>query len=243
MILRQFNGQGINAFKRFLAECRQNSATPVPQALLEDDALTLKVAPSIEVTPQRFTQRQDAADYLTTILEGLPSDDIAKNAGLWTWLSLFYFDEVCPPQNGHRNVKNDYYYIFEPGNMRHFYRHLLFIAWYAKRVSHPFDRLYMKRTFSSLDKITVQVMKRLYLARIPCIFEVLDRLYWDVQRNGPRRGIVDERKVTPGDLDHRFPQRIRQLEKTYDLFSLTADQLIDLLGEEFNFADKAAVKI
>jgi hypothetical protein len=32
---------------------------------------------------------------------------------------------------------------------------------------------------------------------------------------------------------HRFPIRIRQLEKTYDLVSLTADQLIELLGDEF----------
>ena len=32
---------------------------------------------------------------------------------------------------------------------------------------------------------------------------------------------------------HRFTIRIRQLEKTYDLQSLTADQLIELLGNEF----------
>jgi hypothetical protein len=44
---------------------------------------------------------------------------------------------------------------------------------------------------------------------------------------------VDFRNVKPGDLVHRFPIRIRQLEKTYDLVSLTADQLIELLGDEF----------
>lgn len=242
MILRQFNIEGIKTFKSFLAECRQNPQLLVPYGLLEDASLTTMVFPSIQVAPQHFVLRQDAAEYLTTILADLPGEDVAKNPGLWTWLSLFYFDEVCPTKKGCRIVKNDYYYVFEPHSMRHFYRHLLFIAWYSKRLAHPFDRLYMTRPFSSLDQITDQVMKRLYLTRIPCIFEVLDRLYWDTGRQGPRRGIVDKQKIRPGDLVHRFPQRIRQLEKTYDLFSLTADQLLELLGEEFNFAGRNTIK-
>ena len=78
-------------------------------------------------------------------------------------------------------------------------------------------------------------MKRLYLTRIPCIFEVLDRLYWDESRDRPRPAMATPR-VRAGDLTHRLPQRIRQLEKTFDLMSLNADQLVDLLGDEFSFA-------
>ena len=47
--------------------------------------------------------------------------------------------------------------------------------------------------------------------------------------------MTDFQKVTAGNLVHRLPNRIRQLEKTYDLHSLTADQLLSLLGEEFAF--------
>lgn len=32
---------------------------------------------------------------------------------------------------------------------------------------------------------------------------------------------------------HRLPTRIKQLEMTYDLVDLTADQLLNLLGDEF----------
>ena len=42
---------------------------------------------------------------------------------------------------------------------------------------------------------------------------------------------------------HRFPIRIRQLEKTYDLVSLTADQLIELLGDEFRQHRHVAAKL
>ena len=78
-------------------------------------------------------------------------------------------------------------------------------------------------------------MKRLFVTRLPCAFEVLDRLYWDEHKNRPRKGATSA-KPSPGNLAHRFPMRIRQLEKTFDLMSLNADQLLELLGEEFAFA-------
>ena len=77
-------------------------------------------------------------------------------------------------------------------------------------------------------------MKKLYLLRIPCIFEVLDRIYWDNITNKSRKNIADM-TIRKGNLTHRFPCIIQQLEKTYDLQSLDADKFIDLLGDEFNF--------
>jgi hypothetical protein len=157
------------------------------------------------------------------------------NAGLWTWLTLFFFDEVCPAEDGKRSVKKDYYYIYEPGNPHCFYYHLLFIAWHALRIAPEYNRLFLDNSVSSLDKVTSEVMKRLYLTRIRCIFEVLDRLYWDRDRGRVRVGVTHFQTVKRGDLVHRFPIRMRQLERTYDLFSLNADQLIELLGKEFEF--------
>ncbi|MFH1923831.1 MAG: hypothetical protein ABIP48_28565, partial [Planctomycetota bacterium] len=168
----------------------------------------------------------------------LPEHEVAENAGLWTWLTLLFFDDVCPAQKGHRTVKNDYCYVFEPKNARHFYRHLLFIAWKVQSIAPNHSRLFLNNSVASLDKITTEVMKRLYLTRIPCIFEVLDRLYWDEETGKARRGIVTPSRVKPGDLMHRLPIRIRQLEKTYDLVSLSADQMLELLGEEFQLNGK-----
>jgi hypothetical protein len=209
---------------------------------LEDDTLTDCLTESITVESKQFEIRREAAEYLRTLLAPLPDDDVAQNAGLWTWLSLFYFDQVCPRKNGRRNVKKDYYYVFEPRNSRRFYRHLLFIGWHAVRVASPFDRLFLCNPVSSLDMVTEKVMERLYLTRIPCVFEVLDQLYWDEDHRRSRVGIADQQSVRPGDLTHRFPIRIRQLEKTYDLYSLSAEQLIELLGDEFQQVGRTAAK-
>jgi hypothetical protein len=155
------------------------------------------------------------------------------DSGLWTWLTLFYFDEVCPVQNGRRSVKNDYAYIYEPDNSRHFYRHRLYLAWYVITLAPTHNRLFLTVPLRSLDKYSEEVFKRLFLTRIPAIFEVLDTLYWDERRGRARPGLVSPRSIKPGDIVHRLPATVRQLEKTYDLISLNAEQLLDLLGPEF----------
>jgi len=58
-----------------------------------------------------------------------------------------------------------------------------------------------------------------------------------------RAGIVTRETIKPGDLRHRLPIRVRQLERTYDLFSLSADQLIELLGAEFRFEQVIATDL
>ena len=56
-------------------------------------------------------------------------------------------------------------------------------------------------------------------------------------------GLLSTVPATPGNLSHRRPMRIRQLEKTFDLMSLNADQLLELLGDEFSFARPRTAKL
>lgn len=235
MKLRRFNEAGIKAFREELALLRANpDRDPNPQ-LLEHRELTEVVTPEVQVVGEYFRTKAEAARYLTMILAKLSSESVERDAGLWTWLSLLFFDSVCNRNQGNWSVKNDYYYVFEPGNVRHFYRHLLFISWHMLRLAPNFNRLFLSSPLATLPKVISEVAMRLYITRIPAIFEVLDRLYWDEAKNRHKAGITDTR-VHAGDLTHRFPVRIRQLEKTYDLMSLNADQLIGLLGDEFSFA-------
>jgi hypothetical protein len=242
MQLRRFNSNGIETFREALAACRDNHSADIPMELLSSNELTSLVSPNIEVQPQPFKTKRDAARYFHEIFLPLPREQLQNDAGLWTWLSLLNFDVVCPKVNGTRKIRNDYTYIFEPRNSRNYYRHLLFVSWYILDIAPTFNRLMLNSSVSTLDKFTSDVAKRLYLTRIPCFFEVLDRLYWDESIGRARPGVTNFAKVTAGNLAHRLPVRIRQLEKTYDLLSLTADQLINLLGEEFQFGAESKHK-
>ncbi len=181
MIVRQFNASGIAAFEAFLAECRTHPQMPVPRNLLKDNSLAERIGPHIAVEPKHFTLRRDAADYLAKLLEPLPPDEIAENAGLWTWLSLFFFDEVCPVHDGRRQIRSPQFYVYEPKLVRRAYYHLLFIPWRIAHIAPNHGRIFLTGPVHQQNEVTRLVMKRLYLLRIPCIFEVLDRLYWDDQ--------------------------------------------------------------
>lgn len=235
MILRRFNEAGLAEFRRFLQQCRETPDMSVPVDMLGNTNLTSLVDERIEVYDVAFGSRRDAAEYLKSALSPLQESDLRLDAGLWTWLTLFYFDQICSLRDGQRVVRNDYHYVFEPRNQRHFYRHLLFLAWRILTIAPSHNRLFLDAKLAVLDKKTSEIMKRLYLTRIPCIFEALDRIYWDPARKGMRPGLVSPGRRVPGDLFFRFPLRIRQLEMTYDLQSLNADQLIELLGDEFKF--------
>lgn len=53
-------------------------------------------------------------------------DPSPVDVGLWSWLSLLLFDQVCPPQaDGSRKVGAFPRYVPEPSNFRRRYRHLL----------------------------------------------------------------------------------------------------------------------
>jgi hypothetical protein len=240
--LRRFTPEGIEAFRAILRASRETPTEEFPLELLEHPTLTELVEPAVSVGEVQFETKGDAARYLSTILAPIPDDDVRLDAGMWTWLSLVYLDSVCQHTEHGRDVKNDYYYVFEPLNPRHFYRHLLFVSWRVIRLSPVHNRVFLRSPSNQLDKITEEVMKRLFLTRIPSAFELIDRLYWDEKRSRPRVGITRS-VVRAGDLSHRLPLRIRQLEKTYDLMSLTADQLIELLGEEFEFARPASKRL
>lgn len=233
MILRRFNAEGVKKFQEYLASARQDAQLSPPRELLQDESLTENVGGMIKVERRSYSKRRDAAVYLVDLLAPLDDEEVRNDAGLWTWLALFFFDEVCPPRDGKRKIRNDYLYIYQPQNQRHFYRHLLFLAWRVLKVAPTHNRLFLDLPISVFDKVSETVFRSLYITRIPCIFEALDLIYWDGDHERVRKGIVDPRKVTPGSLRHRLPVRIRQLEKTFDLQSLNADQLIELLGDEF----------
>lgn len=237
MELRRFNQRGMQAFRDCLAAIRNEPGSDLPTELLFDPSLTSVLSPTIDfdVPKGPFADRRIASEYLHSNLQSLEKSALEKDDGLWSWMSAALFRYLCPVSSGIRVVRADYTYILDSSNLRLSTRHLLHLAWRIPIVAPQFNRLLLDTSFHSVDSFTDKIMKNLQMTRIPCIFEVLDRIYWDINSKGRRKGVVHSSKITAGDLTHRFPLRISQLELTYDLSSLTSDQLIELLGEEFQF--------
>ena len=239
--LRYFNEDGVGEFRRHLAEVRRRPEHRPPTELLTNPELTSEYRPAVEVGPPtnelggpRFETKRQAVEHLHACFDqaGVAGEGLLRDGGLWTWLTAYYYDTIRRPDAGPgRRALNDYYFAYQVDEGLYYYRHILATS-YRVYLRAPGSRLLLDGTITRLGGITEKVMRNLYLSRIPCIFEVIDKLYFDPERGRPKPNVVGV-EVVAGDLDHRLPRRVRQLERTYDLNVLDADQFIELLGPEF----------
>jgi hypothetical protein len=232
-ILRRFKDAGIAEFVRRIETLRAGGQAEIDDALVTDPSLTEPIVPEVLMERPAFTTKRDAGAYLsehTRAARAVHGDD---DRGLWTWVSAWHWDAVCPVRDdGRRKVLNPYHYVLGYGHAQNSKQHLIRAAvfiWDAW----PTNKLLLDSPPWSLTQVVQDVTTRLLLARLRGIGGLVDLLYRDPMTGRAKSGTSDPRAVRPGDLRHRLPARIRQLEVTHDLTNLTAEQLLNLLGDEF----------
>ena len=250
MRLRRLNEAGIDRFRNLLDVLRQTPEMDIShwRSVLEDPKLTEFHEEDADMPELKFTKRWEFTDMFRERLGHCDSQIFQNDAGMWAWLSMFYFDSVCPKNAcGTRKVLKDYSYLPDIRGRNQVF-HLLYSAWRigdlaAKYQSEKYARIWLDESINSIGLFTAETMKRLSLTRLPCFFELIYRLYWNEQMDCLRPGILKTRKddVRCGDLTHRLPSVLNQLAVNYDLQNLTAEQLIPLLGPEF-LPDKVGTK-
>jgi hypothetical protein len=175
--------------------------------------------------------KRDAAQYLHDLLNSLRIEDLRRDVGLWSWLGLFFFDEICPMEGKVRRVKADAHYILDLQHTR-IYRHLLRTPYQVLDAIPKYNSLFLEQPVAVHGELIEQVFGgRLFVIRLPGVAEVVERLYYDPVRHKPKPGFTSENRR--GNLRKRLPIRVQQLMLTYDVAGMSADQLLDSLGDEF----------
>lgn len=232
--LRRFTTGGIDAFRGYLGRLRDGETAPPPNDLLEDGARTETVHGDTVVEPRPFASRLDFAKYADRILAGSQPNRVLNDVGLWAWLSLYYFDQVCPPgKSGARHPGRNYRHIPEPG-FRYGRRHLLSGAYLVYTIYGLSDRLAEYLLYTALpveSDLFNEIVSRQNLVTNPVVVEATGRLYFDPVSRKPRRGVFQ--RTTAGNT-RRFAMVIQQLDLNYDLYSMTCDELLGLLPPEFD---------
>ena len=230
--LRCFRPEGIRLFREYLGKLREGATDAPPFELLTRGDTSTALEPSILlehiIAPDHFTMARYLASKVTLLPAGARQDDTQ----LWSWLSLYYFDFVCPKRpDGTRAPGRDYRHIPERG-YRYLYRHLL---------SGPFDvyRLFGERSRFMLttpvhreSQILHELCARQNLISNPAVIGAAELLYFDAARGFPKPRVVSAKRE-PGVL-YRFVAVIQQLDLTYDLHSMSADHIVGLLPKEFD---------
>ena len=175
------------------------------------------------------------AQYLDQALAEINTDGLENDVQMWSWLSLFYFDQVCPVEdNDLRKPGRDYRHILEPGYPSG-HRHLLagaYLVYSVYGLENELSRLLLWSPLHLESRFHHQLASRQTLITNRGILDAADKMYFNVSVSRPKKGALME-KNTPGTL-LRFIDVIQQLDLTYDLYSMSGQEILALLPPEFD---------
>lgn len=235
--LRRFNDAGIERFRNYLEGLRKDGTLAPPADLLTSAETSEAVAGNASIERPGFKSKNELAAYVDHILSPLHLPNLAKDVGLWTWLALFWFDDVCPLIDGKRHGLKDPHYIFEPSNWQRRYRHLVATPYEILQLMPDHNAIYLNGPVSIHGDLIEQTLSRLDEIRYKAFREVVSLLYYDEER-GQKTGQFYKRgtlsRTRKGNLPIRLQTRVKQLSLTYDVAAMSGSQLIDYLGTEFD---------
>lgn len=229
--VQALNGAGLAEFKEYLQNLASGATDAPPRDLLADPTFLEDDRFEAEVEDRPFRDRADFGCYLHGALGAVGDRALEDHPGLWGWLALFYFEQTCPrAENGTRSPGMHYRHV-PSRDYRHRYRHLVWapvelVRWHGERA-----RILLSLPLHQQGDIMEQIASRQGFIENPALVEALNLLYFDEQGAAPKRGVTSRSRA--GNL-RRFVTVVQQLDLTYDLFSMTGSDILELLPTEFD---------
>lgn len=231
--LRALNARGIAEFRDFLQKIREGADLPANPAILYVDDTSTRLPRPVDVEMRTFDRKFDAAAYLSDLLRDVPSGP--EEIGLWSWLALFYFDQLSPAgADGKRRPREDYHYIpaaSSGGSGWQRDRHLLAAPCRLFMLHGDHARLLLHPPVHQHGAFIYDLGFRRDLITNRGLIETIDLLYWDAARNRPKRGATTTTR--PGNL-RRLITVVQQLDFNFDLYGMNAEEILRLLPQEFD---------
>lgn len=236
--IRSFDARGIDAFRSFLERYQEGKATDVDARRLAADAkLSNRINQRLEIDIPMIASKKSLAKLVCqsfqdagyTALPLVPSDEYRN---MWTWIACSSFHLIKPRRAD--TALNDHSYYVCSQDWKRFYRHRIAgparIYWMFR--GRPLDAslLLHGRAYEHSDW-EEQLAARQGRIRNRDLIATANRLYWDVGNHRPKRGA--QTRTRPGTV-RRLLSFIDQVDLTYDVNSMTPDQILDLLPPEFD---------
>jgi len=233
MELRKLTKRGLELFQAYLQALRSGEPADFPEDLKEDPALAVPCPDLGVVEDRRFQSRLEIGRYLNEVFAGVPFRRIGEDVGLWTWLSVFFFDVVCPAgTGGSRNPGADDRHVLNPSPMRS-PRHLLWGPYLVYKLHGEKAGVLLCSAPHRENLFYSEIAYRQNLLANPAVVEALSLLYLKRGRKLRPKPKSAVGRNQPGSLK-RFVDLVQQLDVNFDLFSTDAETLVRLLPQEFN---------
>ncbi len=229
---RSLTPAGLERARAFLAETREHPTVDAepPDEILFDGIHTERIPNAPDLRRQPFVTRRDAARYLHSVLVPIQRQ-VADHAGFWSWLGMYYFAQTAPRDSEGvlRLSKLDETLVVHDGEQQSYqrrYRHYLWSAWRLAQ-AHPDADYLLDEPINSFRDIADRVFSSSRVFNSVGVVQLILTLYTDHGEH--KRGFGHG----PGGLRHLF-RVLDQLERTYDVYGMKSDALMELLPPEFD---------
>jgi hypothetical protein len=202
--------------------------------LLSDSRLVEELESERVLKVQTFETRNEWARYALHLLDERSVVDVAADAGLWCWLTLYYFTQVCPKGvGGKRKLGQRARYVPTGTDFRTYYRHLLTGPWrimaaHTDGPSRPSGIL--AGDLSVPGELYEQIASRMELAMSPTVLSLVSRLYIDPSTGLRERGAGGASRGSP----RRLADILMQFDVMFDIYDMPVNVLLELLPREFD---------
>jgi hypothetical protein len=234
MKLRKLTSVGIEEFGAYLDLLETEPTRLMPTQLLENSISTDIFGQPTEIEVKTFGTRYAAAEYLDDILVKSGVLEAERDVGLWAWLTLFFFNELCPPTSaGERELRERPAYIPEPANFQRYYRHLLlgpYLIFRAHRDAPKRAMSLLCKPLPIIDDIVAQLASRQELITNRALIEVATELYFDPATGTTKRGAGGKGGGSP----RRLAEILQQFDVTWDLYAMQVSEFLRILPNEFD---------
>lgn len=230
MKLRRFTTTGLARFSEYVSE-RYQSLAP-PRELLEDPGYTEIGPMDADLEPDAYESKFDLGMAICAAVGSAQVPKLLSDDAVWAWLSLFYSDSTMPKKEGVWFIGDRSRHMLGVNKAAwkeydHYHRHLVRGAVQTVFQFNDKARVLLGKP-AQHTKMEEQLLSRkvgVSFAYSQPLIEVVHRLFWDGPKGKLRRGAAS---TGPGGVV-RLMDVLRQIDVTYDLTSLSAEQLYALL--------------
>jgi len=231
MLIRKLNSDGLKEFENFIENLRNGARRDTPFNLLTDVKTSEEIPDSIEIDQKEFSNRYELGNYLVGQIGDTDIQGHMGDIGFWSALALFWFDQLCPKkQDGSRKPSMSYNYILSE-KYNHRPRHAIYSTWQLASQYGEHAKFLLCREMPVRGELIEQMLARQYFLGCEGVMKAASKLYYDEESHSFKRGAAARKSA--GCIS-RYVSWLQQIELTYDLFSISSEDLLTILPSEFD---------
>lgn len=231
MKIMRMTNKGTDSFIEYLNEVKTDPSIKLPPTLLQEG----EYAEIIGNSDTKWLDELDLSDKLATaralndIINRLNLESAENDIGFWVWCSAYLFEKLCKKKNNKKTPGEVAIWVPQY-SWRRYYRHYLCSIWRVYLAHNGNEKALKTLLFGPVNtpgELWGQIAATQSLIINPSVLDAIYHLFWDKSKN--------KRKVgAGGESARRLTAVLGQFACTWDLFSQSSEQIVEMLPVEFD---------